>query len=581
MVPEGANRSTTNFVGKTFGDLQDKMNYQLKILKENYNVGAVSVMWECEFKKLLNQSLEDIPIEMREEASNLRNYVDNVYNHPPVDRLQPRDALKGGKTEVFRLAWRSEDHPGYKMLYLDHSSLYPSVGMREPYCSQYPTGKYQVLIGDDLKDLRIHKGSYKLRKENRYGRPVFEPVRGLMLVRVKPPENMWLPFLPYKYGERTYYALCEKCIKSGQQTICKHSDFERSWIQTYCSNEVNYALSLGYRFEIFEIFHYPGSDPLFAKFLALLGSFKIKASGFPSHVISPEARQSYCDEINLKNGYDDERLKLTPDNVSRDESKRQFYKDCLNKLLGKLGQDTKSKTKFLSTYDQVENLYYDPHMNLKEIFAVTQDLVQVGYEKKTDFEQNNNNSNVVIASFTTSSARIAMDTAFRKLLAAKIQIVYTDTDSVICVIKKEDEADLPLVIGENFGEYKHELGPEADIVAYAASGPKAYMYIYKNKHGEFEKECKVKGMSLRGKIAKETLSTDSLESGVESFARGESKKIYVPQFGIDINKKTKQLSSNIRERVFQNDVFTKRIALRHPDDIYATVPIGFRKYEGY
>ena len=569
--------NNSNYDLQKYKMLNEKMDAQIQYLKNNYPNIKVEVMWACQFDRLLNAPIDSSFTEKEKiEARSIRRFmIDFDHEQFPQQRLQARDALKGGKTEVFRLHYNVEDNPDYDLFYMDYTSLYPSVGMMEPYASQFPVGKFKSLLGTQLNNLEANSEGYFFEEDD--GSKEF--VNGILQVRVFPPDNLWLPFLPYKFGDKTFYALCAFCVENSLTDVCTHTESERSWVQTYCSNEVNYALSLGYTFKVYEIFQYEKTAPIFKKILNILGSFKIKYSGFPNTAITDQQKHDYCAKINEANGYIDDRVKLTIENVKRQENLRQFYKDCLNKVLGKWSQDEKSNNKFVTTYRELEDIYYEPKNSVKEVFHIVNNVMQVKYETKEDYHRKNLKTNVVIGSFITSSARITMHKSMTDLMIKGGKLIYHDTDSIVFAFPKNQP--LPLKIGENFSEYKHELGDDSTLLRISASGPKAYTIIYRKSDGSIKKDLKIKGFSLRGEIVEEQMFSEVMCQAVEAFVRDKTEKKSISQFHIVIDKKTKNLLSNISEKIFSNDIFTKRVALKLSGrNLYSTAPYGYRDYHG-
>ena len=98
----------------------------------------------------------------------------------------------------------------------------------------------------------------------------------------------------------------------------------------------------------------------------------------------------------------------------------------LNKLLGKFGQGEKSSSKFIRHAQELEDLFYNANLDLKDFFTIVDnEILQAIFQKKTDFNAVCRKTNVTLASFITSSARIEMDKAFRKLENAGAIILYT------------------------------------------------------------------------------------------------------------------------------------------------------------
>ena len=573
ITPPNSSKWTTNYYKKTFGELNERFKQQKEVLTEKYGITAFEVIYECQLEAIEQGNFRQLADHnVRRECESIRSFLTNNFIPRPTERLEPREALRGGKTEVYNLYFKPEENPGYKLFYLDACSLYPTIAMIEPYASQFPTGRYSILIGDSIKAVFYDECLKKWRIN--FGAKKVD-VNGLVQVQVYPPKSENLPFLGIKYKLRTYYALCYKCVITNRKSDCNHSDEERSWTSVYVSTEINYASQLGYKFKFFEIYQYPSTAAIFKKTTKVLSSYKIRHSGFPEYVKTLDEKLNYCDKINKKNNYTEPALILTPDNVVRQEDKRQFYKDACNKMLGKFGQSEKVRTKFTNHYLDVEDIFWDPLLKLKEVFTIGKTgIVQVTYERKADFLPMSTKSNVTTASTVTALAREFMDRCFRKLIAVGGKVKYTDTDS--CIVALPINAQIPLEIGENFGEFKHELPEEANIVSFVCTGPKSYSIVYEHK-GKIYKEVKVKGLFLKGKIAQECLDAEILENSLLKALNSEPEKIRVRQFNITINKKLKQLSSVIGEKKISNDNFSKRtISMDMSDNVYDTRPFGYQ-----
>ena len=98
--------------GCTFGDLHDawirKRDY---LVSKSYNVVSI---WEWEQKKRENERIRDF-----------------VKDLDIVERLEPRAALRGGRTEAFVQYYNLPANCSKIISYLDITSLYPSVVKKE------------------------------------------------------------------------------------------------------------------------------------------------------------------------------------------------------------------------------------------------------------------------------------------------------------------------------------------------------------------------------------------------------------------------------------------------------------------
>jgi hypothetical protein len=95
------------------------------------------------------------------------------------------------------------------------------------------------------------------------------PLKGLNLVRILPPQRMPIPsanassllppFLPYRTKEGLLvFTLCSTCAEKQQTKKCRHTIQQRSWVDGFCDEDLQMALSLGYKIlNIHESWNWP------------------------------------------------------------------------------------------------------------------------------------------------------------------------------------------------------------------------------------------------------------------------------------------------------------------------------------
>jgi hypothetical protein len=89
--------------------------------------------------------------------------------------------------------------------------------------------------------------------------PVDFPYKGLLLVRVEPPQRMpnsrLPPFLPYRSaGGNLLVPRCAKCAELKSLGPCEHNAMQRSWVAAFPHHDIQLALKLGYTVhEVFEV----------------------------------------------------------------------------------------------------------------------------------------------------------------------------------------------------------------------------------------------------------------------------------------------------------------------------------------
>ncbi|GIX93570.1 DNA-directed DNA polymerase [Caerostris darwini] len=152
-------------------------------------------LWEHEFA------------EQKKKNPQLQKFLES---HSIQDRLNPRDAFFGGRTNALKLFYEGSAK------YVDFTSLYPWINKY----FVYPIGHPEI-ITKDFKDV-----------DNYFG---------LILCRVIPPRALYLPVLPFRCQGKLMFPLCRICTENMRQTICTHSDEERALTGTWMSEEVKLA----------------------------------------------------------------------------------------------------------------------------------------------------------------------------------------------------------------------------------------------------------------------------------------------------------------------------------------------------
>ena len=211
-----------------------------------------------------------------------RDYLmkDNMYES--VDKLNPRDSVKGDRTEVFRMYCCVEDPENERISYLDINSLYPYVMSKIDFPLGHP---------------EIRRGNHSCRNLLSKLRSTNVDFIGVCQVRVLPPDNLFVPCFAHKMDGKLSFCLCRTCASNGQmQRIrCSHNEGERSWIDVYTSIDIARALLIGYKIlEYKKIWHYHGGgSKVFLDFILNIIKRKIECSGFPLSCNSDQSKEDY------------------------------------------------------------------------------------------------------------------------------------------------------------------------------------------------------------------------------------------------------------------------------------------------
>lgn len=175
QINPNATYKTKNFFGHTFEDLNNDMNSKLeRVLVNNSNeIDRVTLKWECEFKRDLKRDAD------------LKFFIDHYYVEHPLQRLIPRQAMRGAFIDTYAYRWTKLKCPHENFFAIDVNGLYSSVAIKNAFM----VGKYQVVMGKDLTRIRII-GNIFFFDDKR--------VMGSALVTILPPKGLMFPFLPYR-----------------------------------------------------------------------------------------------------------------------------------------------------------------------------------------------------------------------------------------------------------------------------------------------------------------------------------------------------------------------------------------------
>ena len=129
------------------------------------------------------------------------------------------------------------------------------------------------------------------------------------------------------------FPLCKTCTDTLNQNPCTHSDQERAILSTWCHVELMKAIEKGYKIlKIHEVWHFPEhTDELFKDYVNMFLKMKQEASGYPKECVTDEQKQRYIDEY-----YENEGIRLDPNNIKYNPGMRSLAKLMLNSLWGML-----------------------------------------------------------------------------------------------------------------------------------------------------------------------------------------------------------------------------------------------------
>jgi hypothetical protein len=174
---------------------------------------------------------------------------------------------------------------------------------------------------------------------------------------------------------------------------------------------------------------------------------------------------------------------------------RAIAKLCLNSLWGKFGQRTNmGRCEIISTKEEFMEIVYNPKYDNIQWIDIADDKIQISYILKDEYVENDYNTNMAVACFTTARARMRLYEEALKVLDR--QVLYFDTDSVVYKYNPKNPNDIKLKNGDLLGEWTDELEGDKMVGKFVSGGPKNYSYELLTPEGKTKYKTKVKGFTL-------------------------------------------------------------------------------------
>ena len=223
-------------------------------------------------------------------------------------------------------------------------------------------------------------------------------------------------------------------------------------------------------------------------------------------------------------------------------------------IRSKFGQRSNmSQTKYVTEVSEFYEILLDDKLDNTNFQFINDDMVQMTYNFKDQFVDNSNNTNIYIACFTTSHARLML---YNKLDYLKEKVLYFDTDSIIYV-------DDGTKTGDMLGDMTNELSGKG-ITNFVSTGPKSYSF----KYGDNDEKSAIKGFTLNHENSS-ILNHNSMSKIVKKQIReltiiNENK----------ITRKNREIVNEYFEKVFKFG-YDKRV-IKHVDENHIdTLPYGY------
>ena len=543
-----------NIMNNHLSMAQRLRNTQLKEKRLRELGYKVLTKWSCEFAE-------------EKKDPKVCDFLKSLNIQDPIDL---RDCYFGGRTNGLILYKYFKG--GEKGRYVDFTSLYPDILKYR----RFPVGHPEKIIRDfeqcTLTDCDGNCFYFPCA-----GYHLTLPYFGVMNVTVLPPTDLLHPVLPIKCNGKLKFPLCYTCANNESKEMCRCLDSERMFTHSYCTPELEVALNMGYRIiQINEVLHWPETEMynpttkeggLFTEYINTFLKLKQESSGFPQNVQSDDEKEKYIQEY-----LEHEGIFLDKESIVKNPGLRSLSKLALNSFYGKFGQRTDmKKTVFIKEIDELMRTLTDPGKKLVDFHLMGDDMIQVEYKTTEDFESQSLNTNVTIAAFCTSWARLKLWSVMDRL---GDRVLYHDTDSIIFSVH-EGEYSPPL--GSYLGQLTDELTckelgcKQVDctghwIEEFVSCGPKNYSF----RVNTGEVICKVRGFSLNYRSS-QILNFESMKEALVAWKRNEPKKMVTIKTEIIRNKTNGEI---LTRKIAKNYgvVYDKRIVL--PD--FTTIPFGYR-----
>ena len=114
-------------------------------------------------------------------------------------------------------------------------------------------------------------------------------------------------------------------------------------------------------------------------------------------------------------------------------------------------RDSFTVTEFIHDAEEYYSLLCSQSRDIHDVHVITEDCVMMTVSAKDEYNEGNPQSNLGIAAFTTSHARLRLLSMMRKLGK---RVLYYDTDSIVYVSRSGDEEP---EIGDMLGDWDSQL----------------------------------------------------------------------------------------------------------------------------
>ena len=183
-------------------------------------------------------------------------------------------------------------------------------------------------------------------------------------------------------------------------------------------------------------------------------------------------------------------------------------------------------------------------------------MVQMNYNFKDQFVDYSKNTNVYIACFTTSHARLML---YDELDYLNDKVLYFDKDSIIYA----DDGTKSVETGDMLGDMTDELSGKG-ITNFVSTGPESYSF----KYGDDDETSAIKGFTLNHEN-----SSILNHNSMSKIVRKQIRELIIVNEN-KITRKNREIINEYREKVFKFG-YDKRVIRQINEDHIDTLPYGY------
>ncbi len=482
-------RDQTMVGNKTIGRrFQDTLAKQAMLQRMGFHVESI---WSCDFAQVLNKNQQ------------WKQWADEIQLEEP---LNLRDCYYGGRTNALVL-----DKTANAKL-LDFCSLYPAQMKHQKYPCGHPKRLVHDIPAPQTVPCHVQHLCPMLGRRCP-GQHIILPYFGVMKAKVLPPRRLYHPVLPIRCNGKLMFPLCQKCASIQSQDYCTCDDKDRMFVGTWCTPEMETALSVGYQLiYVYEVLHWTRtSNTLFSEFINQFLQLKAQASGWPKEVNTEQKRDCYINTFLEREG-----VLLVKDKIEKNPGLRTLAKLLLNSLYGKFAQRHNMKRcRFVTSPKELYDLLSDSSKSVKDFHVLSPNIMLIEYAQAQEFENIDPKTNVIISAFCSCYGRLDL---WKVMHSLGRYVLYHDTDSVIYDLSSPWHPE----VGTGLGELTDELvcknvgcsgcAEGHWITEFVACGPKNYAYRLNNG----QSVCKVRGFSLNYTNS-QVLNFDSMREALRAW----------------------------------------------------------------